>query len=96
MNNFQEYLNEKGEALKWVGLVTHLHYHEPGNLALVHLLRSGAIRQLCTNNSNAQEDLLVVLSYLFNRFPLDATSKTFKNSVVILRPLPDLIRQVLK
>lgn len=88
-----------GEPLRWCGLATHLHYHEPGNLAFVYLLQNGIIRKICTKMDNETDilyTLVVILSHLFTKIPynesLDDTA--FDNSKVILDPLPDFVYEV--
>lgn len=98
---FQELISNDGNPLEMCGLVTHLHYHEPANLALAYLFRSGAIRKLIQeykNDGDIQWALIVTMNFLFARRKLHVTQKgkIFKNSVVKLEPLPKIIRKVRK
>ncbi|GLV41143.1 Mtr4 helicase [Carabus blaptoides fortunei] len=96
----QEFINDFGEPLRWCGMATHLHYHEPGNLAFVYLLQNGIIRKICTEMDNETDilfTLVVILSHLFTKMPYnDALDKEFDNSKVILDPLPDFVYEALE
>ncbi|XP_067006515.2 probable ATP-dependent RNA helicase DDX60 isoform X2 [Anabrus simplex] len=94
----QGVLDDEGKPQKVCGLLTHLHYHEPGNMVLVYLLRSGALRRLCkTYNGKITREtelnLVLLLSHLFARLLLHSTcqKQTYKNSIVILPPLPETV-----
>ena len=97
----QGLLDNEGSPQFLTGIVTHLGYHEPGNLAFVFLMKSGALRKLCqiTNGKvsiETQINLMIVLSYLFAPLQLHEKAKKQKhmNSKVILPPLPPHIRKV--
>ncbi|XP_075224227.1 putative ATP-dependent RNA helicase DDX60 isoform X2 [Lycorma delicatula] len=87
------------------GFATHLHYHEPGNLAFVYLLRSGVLAKLCKSkstdgkvSSETCEIVVNLMCRLFTRIPLipKILEKDLKNSVVKLPPLPDFVTKALE
>ncbi|XP_023713841.1 probable ATP-dependent RNA helicase DDX60 [Cryptotermes secundus] len=100
----QGLLDDEGKPQHLAGIITHLHYHEPGNLAFVYLLRSGALRELCTPEKDGtiskatQMNLVLVLSYLFAPLVLHrrAHNVKYNNSKVVLPPLPPKIKKVLE
>jgi hypothetical protein len=97
-------LDKEGRPQYLAGIITHLHYHEPGNLAFVYLLRSGALRKLCTPEKNGaiskttQMNVVIVLSYLFAPLILHRRAQNikYKNSKVFLPPLPPVIEKVIE
>jgi hypothetical protein len=96
-------LDNEGKPQLFAGVVTHLHYHEPGNLAFVYLLRSGALRKICKPEQDGrisketQMNLIIVLSYLFAPLILHKRVAWIKytNSKVVLPPLPPEIKKVI-
>ena len=40
-------IDDKGVPLQFAGLVSHLHYLEPGNMVFVYLLRKGLFHKVC-------------------------------------------------
>nr|CAD7431932.1 unnamed protein product [Timema monikensis] len=98
------FLDSRGSPQKLSDIITHLSYHEPGNLAFVFLFRSGALRRLCGSDGKGnlsretELNLVLVLSYLFAVLQLHSSvkDKKFKNSRVKLPPLPDYITEVLQ
>jgi len=97
-------LDDEGNPQYLAGIITHLHYHEPGNLAFVYLLRSGALRKLCqpekdgTISKETQLNVVLVLSYLFAPLILHKRAQNVKysNSKVVLPPLPPKIKTVIE
>jgi hypothetical protein len=95
-------LDDEGNPQFLTGVITHLHYHEPGNLAFVYILKSGALRKMCKPERDGkisvetQMNLIVVLSYLFAPLILHKTALDikYKNSKVVLPPLPPEICKV--
>ena len=94
-------MDNEGNPQFLSGIVTHLSYHEPGNLAFVFLMKSGALRKLCQTTKGkvsveTQMNLLIVLSYLFAplRLHKKAIKQKYHNSKVILPPLPSDIKKV--
>ncbi|XP_069688132.1 probable ATP-dependent RNA helicase DDX60 [Periplaneta americana] len=100
----QGLLDDEGKPQFMTGIVTHLHYHEPGNLAFVYLWKSGVFRRICKRDKDGkisketQMTLIVVLSYLFAIYPLHSMEEKIKhkNSNVVLPPLPQEVKEVLK
>ncbi|XP_069688131.1 probable ATP-dependent RNA helicase DDX60 [Periplaneta americana] len=100
----QGLLDDEGKPQFMTGIVTHLNYHEPGNLAFVYLWKSGVLRKICKKEDDGrisketQMTLIVVLSYLFAIHPLHSKMETakFENSKVVLPPLPPEVREVLE
>ncbi|XP_062055389.1 probable ATP-dependent RNA helicase DDX60 [Lepus europaeus] len=96
------YLNQECVPIGYAGLVSHLHYHEPSNFALVSMLVKGLFHKLCvpvivdgkkTFSEDVMETLVVVLAHLFGKRYLPPCAKKFKklfsHSMVFLRPLPE-------
>lgn len=77
-----------------------MHYHEPANFAFVYILQNGAIRKMIEDNRGddytIQWNLIVILNFLFARLLLHPTQKEkeYKNSRVVLDPLPEVIKEV--
>lgn len=101
----QKLISPDGIPLQLCNIITHLHYHEPANLALVYLLRKGAIRKMIEdcgqrNDDIIQWNLILVMNFLFARLPLHETqiekanNNQFDNSCVILEPIPKIINEV--
>lgn len=84
--------------LQLCSIVTHLHYHEPANLAFVYILRTGAIREMIKqdlgNDSKIQWNLVIVLNFLFARLVLHESQKEYLNSCVVLEKVPGVIKNV--
>uniref|UniRef100_G1U7B3 DDX60-like winged helix domain-containing protein n=1 Tax=Oryctolagus cuniculus TaxID=9986 RepID=G1U7B3_RABIT len=89
-------------SVGYAGLVSHLHYHEPSNFALVSMLVKGLFHKLCvpvivdgkkTFSEDVMETLVVVLAHLFGKRYLPPCAKKFKkvfsHSMVFLRHLPE-------
>jgi ATP-dependent RNA helicase DDX60 len=100
-------LDEAGKTLLLTNLVAPLHENEPGNLALVALLRAGYFHKLSANlDSNRQQTtrkFVLVLSHLFSRRYMRRISSTEAKalignaaSVVVLPPLPQEAERVLE
>ncbi|XP_077209760.1 putative ATP-dependent RNA helicase DDX60 isoform X2 [Paroedura picta] len=95
------YLDQEGKPLGYAGLVSHLHYHEPSNFALVDFLTKGLLHKLCQPivkgspifSEDVMEKLVLVLAHLFGRRHLPACytkyKKTFSQSKVFLEDLPE-------
>ncbi|XP_072018235.1 probable ATP-dependent RNA helicase DDX60 [Amphiura filiformis] len=66
-------LEPDGTPIGLSGLATHLHYHEPANLAFVSMLQEGAFHDLCkrskdgTFSKSVMETLVLVLAHMFGR-----------------------------
>jgi hypothetical protein len=97
-------LDDEGNPQYLAGIITHLHDDEPGNLAFVYLLRSGALRKLCqpeedgTISKETQLNVVLVLSHLFAPLILHKRAQNVKynNSRVVLPTLPPAIKMVIE
>jgi ATP-dependent RNA helicase DDX60 len=100
-------LDRECRPMNLYGLVSHLYYTEPMNLALVALMRAGVFHKICNQGSSidAQHDLIHLLAHLFGRRYLPRSYSTDKDikllvknspSKVILPPLPKWILAILK
>jgi superfamily II RNA helicase len=103
----QNLIDTKGNPVGFAGLVSHLHYHEPYNLAFCHLLQQGVFHSMCYKNEKGAisdqtlRDLMVVVSFLFAREPLhpgyyEHNKKNFQNSKVLLPELPEVFKKCLQ
>uniref|UniRef100_A0A914VAC1 DNA-binding protein SATB n=1 Tax=Plectus sambesii TaxID=2011161 RepID=A0A914VAC1_9BILA len=89
-------MDENGVPTGLTSLVSHLHYHEPGNLLFVYLLQNGAFHRLCDQLSGRplKEMIVRILAQLFTHtvVPNNWTPQTkageFRYSKVFLEPLP--------
>ncbi|KAG1758646.1 hypothetical protein EDD22DRAFT_997577 [Suillus occidentalis] len=99
-------LDEQGKPLNLFGIAAHLYYTEPSNLALVALLRSGVIHEICAqpNLRLAKRNFIQLMAHLFGRRYLPSANtkeeyitKVVKKSpsMVLLPPLPKTARDVL-
>ena len=52
----QRLIDLEGKPMGYSGLVTHLHYHEPGNIFLVRLLQEETLEDFCTEAINIPTD----------------------------------------
>ncbi|KAF8511366.1 hypothetical protein JB92DRAFT_2934736 [Gautieria morchelliformis] len=94
-------LSSDGQPLNLAGIVTHLYYQEPNNLAFVALLRSGVIHRICDQSQGkAARDLMLVLCYMFGRQLLPRSAVNEENlrplvkrypSMIVLPPLPKAV-----
>ncbi|KAJ6520487.1 hypothetical protein C8R45DRAFT_1205447 [Mycena sanguinolenta] len=98
-------LDKDGKPLDLFSMAAHLYYHEPSNFALVALLRSGALHDLCNQNPiAAKKDFILVMAHLFGRRYISrvwANEKTLaaarkSPSMVVLPDLPKPVRDVWK
>ncbi|KAE8737187.1 hypothetical protein FOCC_FOCC017352, partial [Frankliniella occidentalis] len=100
----QGLLNKDGIPHTDALMLTHLHYHEPGNFAFYFLLKTGVLENLCKSDKKgviteeSLVNLVIVLSFLFARLPLSEHLLNRKRmcSVVVLPPLPDTVQEALK
>ncbi|KAH7193064.1 uncharacterized protein B0J16DRAFT_300657 [Fusarium flagelliforme] len=100
----QNLISAKGAPVNFAGLVGHLYFTENAVFAFHSLLRGGYFHALCKDIENARErvlrELMLVLSHLFNRIPIERTSKIvavadLSSSEIFLRPLPDVAEKLL-
>ncbi|XP_049843647.1 probable ATP-dependent RNA helicase DDX60 isoform X1 [Schistocerca gregaria] len=85
------------------GIVTHLHYHEPGNLVFAYLLRSGVLHSMCVTEEDGkisketQLNVVLLMAHLFTRKRLHPAmlNNKYCNSVVKLKELPaDVVKVI--
>ncbi|KAF8958161.1 hypothetical protein BDZ97DRAFT_66327 [Flammula alnicola] len=99
-------LDETGKPVNLFGIAAHLYYTEPSNLALVTLMRSGVLHDVCkqSNVGAAKKDFMIIMANLFGRrylskiFAKEDNIKELTSkypSMVILPPLPAVARKVL-
>jgi len=99
-------LDHEGKPVNLFGIASHLSYTEPSNLAMVMLLQSGVIHDICSqaNLVEAQQDLMILLCHLFCRRYLPEVYAKTSNirdlvqkgpSSVVLTPLHPKARVVL-
>ncbi|PCH35165.1 hypothetical protein WOLCODRAFT_91452 [Wolfiporia cocos MD-104 SS10] len=100
-------LDAQGNPINLFGVAAHLYYTEPSNLALVALLRNGAIHDICAQKDTfkACRDFMLLMSHLFGRKYLPRTYVTDQNlqrmikkspSIVLLPALPMTAKKVLQ
>ncbi|KAI8927126.1 hypothetical protein BC831DRAFT_511078 [Entophlyctis helioformis] len=98
-------LSADGVPVDLAGLVGHLYFYEPANLAFAKLVRSGVLYDLCADfearRSETAEQLVCVLSHMFARRRLataEASSPHVLSSPsrVVLDPLPASLAGELK
>lgn len=69
----QKLIDKQCCSIGLAGFVSHLHWHEPYNIALVHLLQSGELHALCHKTEagkvtpETMENLMIVFNFLFAR-----------------------------
>ncbi|KAF5638945.1 dead deah box helicase [Fusarium tjaetaba] len=93
----QNLLSVNGEPIHFAGLVGHLYFTENAVFAFHSLLRGGYFHKLCKDIDCARErvlrEMMLVLSHLFNRIPIQRTAKTLEvvessSSDIFLKRLP--------
>ncbi|KAF5666843.1 SKI2 antiviral-like helicase [Fusarium denticulatum] len=93
----QNLLSVNGEPIHFAGLVGHLYFTENAVFAFHSLLRGGYFHKLCKDIDCARErvlrEMMLVLSHLFNRIPIQQTAKTLEvvessSSDIFLKRLP--------
>ncbi|KAF5966917.1 dead deah box helicase [Fusarium coicis] len=93
----QNLLSVNGEPIHFAGLVGHLYFTENAVFAFHSLLRGGYFHKLCKDIDCARErvlrEMMLVLSHLFNRVPIQRTAKTIEvvessSSDIFLKRLP--------
>ncbi|KAJ6489614.1 hypothetical protein C8R47DRAFT_1177216 [Mycena vitilis] len=97
-------LDETGTPMNLFSLAAHLYYTEPSNFALVALLKSGALHDICDQDSmiSAKRDFILVMAHLFGRRYISRVYASEKNmaqakkspSMVVLPDLPKAVRDV--
>ncbi|KZT04532.1 P-loop containing nucleoside triphosphate hydrolase protein [Laetiporus sulphureus 93-53] len=100
-------MDKAGNPINLFGVAAHLYYTEPGNLALIALLRYGVIHSICAqpNQFAARREFMVLMCHIFSRRYLPQVYATDENlqylvkkspSIVILPPLSAKAKKVLK
>ncbi|THH15047.1 hypothetical protein EW146_g5371 [Bondarzewia mesenterica] len=74
-------LDQDGKPINLFGVASHLYYTEPSNLAMVTLLQSGVIHDICLQPSEekAQREFMLLASHLFGRRYLPEVYATKEN-----------------
>eukprot|EP01105_Mastigella_eilhardi_P012433 TRINITY_DN2848_c0_g1_i2.p1 TRINITY_DN2848_c0_g1~~TRINITY_DN2848_c0_g1_i2.p1 ORF type:complete len:1783 (-),score=388.42 TRINITY_DN2848_c0_g1_i2:58-5316(-) len=92
-------LSPAGEPIKFAGVVHNLHYFEPGNIILAHLLNNGIIQRACDNffahPKATARNLMHILCAIFSVIPAPTHRPALSNSVSVLPPLPDFVSAAL-
>ncbi|RGP77383.1 dead deah box helicase [Fusarium longipes] len=100
----QNLLSTNGVPVHFAGLIGHLYFTENAVFALHSLLRGGYFHKLCTDLDCAREkvlrEMMLVLSHLFNRIPVQRTAKLLEvveksSSDIFLKRLPAAAEQLL-
>lgn len=101
-------LSETGQTTVLFGVISHLYYEEPGNLAFAELIREGVIHTLCSkfrsNQKETEKNIVHLVATLFARRSLPNFAKSpevleglrkSSPSMIVLPPLPEYILRVL-
>ena len=86
-------IDTNGSPVGFASIASHLHYHEPANIVVCHLLNTGILKQLCMEFRSRKEatarKLLHFLAFIFNPLPLPPTMNRTagSTSTVILQKL---------
>ena len=76
----QGLIDSKGDPVGFARLASHLHYHEPYNIAFCHLMQRGVLHTVCKKtelgviSEDTMRDLLILLNFLFGRMKLHIPS----------------------
>ncbi|KAF7347281.1 hypothetical protein MVEN_01483200 [Mycena venus] len=98
-------LNRDGKPMDLFSMAAHLYYHEPSNFALVALLKSGVLHEICDQNPiAAKRDYILIMAHLFGRRYISRVWASEENlaaakkspSMVVLPELPKAVRDVLE
>ncbi|KAJ7157241.1 hypothetical protein C8R46DRAFT_1004148 [Mycena filopes] len=96
-------IDQEGNPMNLFSLAAHLYYHEPSNFALVALLKSGALHEICEQTPMvARREFILVMAHLFGRRYISRVYASEANlaiarkspSMVVLPPLPESVREV--
>ncbi|KAF4466491.1 dead deah box helicase [Fusarium albosuccineum] len=100
----QNLLSANGAPVHFAGLVGHLYFTENAVFAFHSLLRGGYFHELCKDIDTARErvlrEMMLVLSHLFNRIPIQQKSKLLEvversSSDIFLGRLPAAAEELL-
>ncbi|KAI0048817.1 P-loop containing nucleoside triphosphate hydrolase protein [Auriscalpium vulgare] len=83
-------LDGEGNPMNLFAIASHIYHTEPSNFALVALLQSGVVHDIC-NGPNAQEELVVLLCHLFGRRNLPEAYATADNVRDLIRSGPSRV-----
>ncbi|CAG8631284.1 15577_t:CDS:10, partial [Cetraspora pellucida] len=100
-------LDEKGKPINLSGMISHLYYTEPSNFAMAALFKHGVFHEICseirTNPTRMMENLMLILSHLFNRKKVRNVDRRFYSEIlgkypskIFLQKLPKNVRKILK
>lgn len=86
-------LDDKGNPFNLFGIASHLYYHEPGNLALVALIRQGVLHRICGQNSRiaAQREFVLLMCHLFGRRYLPRSYASDENLQQLIKKSPSMV-----
>ncbi|KAI8846215.1 hypothetical protein BC829DRAFT_419320 [Chytridium lagenaria] len=94
-------VDEQGRLIDLAGLVVHLFYTEPANLAFVELYRAGVFHKICVVGQSKEtviRNLASVLCYIFKPLivrRLPPSGNTRPPRKIMLDPMPDYLYAVL-
>ncbi|RSL40666.1 hypothetical protein CEP54_016052 [Fusarium duplospermum] len=100
----QNLLSASGTPIHFAGLVGHLYFTENAVFAFHSLLRGGYFHELCKDIDTARQrvlrEMMLVLSHLFSRIPIQHKSKLLKvveksSSEIFLKRLPAAAEELL-
>ncbi|CAG8479082.1 3193_t:CDS:2 [Funneliformis caledonium] len=98
-------LDRRGNMINLSDMVSYLYYTEPSNFVFAALFKHGIFHKICkglkASNEKVMNELILILSHLFNRVKLRKISGGFYQnteypSKVILDPLPESVSDVLE
>ncbi|KAH7094191.1 P-loop containing nucleoside triphosphate hydrolase protein [Auriculariales sp. MPI-PUGE-AT-0066] len=93
-------LDREGRPLNLFAIASRLYYCEPSNLALVTLLQSGVIHEMCNQPSmlKAKKQFMLLMCHLFGRRYLPSTviARSKSASMVVLPPMPQAAASLLR
>ncbi|KAI0067591.1 P-loop containing nucleoside triphosphate hydrolase protein [Artomyces pyxidatus] len=86
-------LNRDGRPINLFGMASHIYHTEPSNFALVVLLQSGVVHDICLQPSliDAQRDFMALMCHLFGRRYLPDVYATAKNVRVLVQKGPSRV-----
>ncbi|CAG8674010.1 7842_t:CDS:2 [Gigaspora margarita] len=95
-------LDQEGNPINLSGMISHLYYTEPSNFAM-----AGVFHKICsiirTNPMRMMEELMLILSHLFNRKKLRIVDRKFYSAIlkkypskIFLQKLPKETKNILK
>jgi hypothetical protein len=76
-------INSKGQPRPYSGIISHLHYTEPYNMLFTYFLQKGLFHSYLEQLNAPEENILVILCYLFGRY-----KTTWMSSNEYLLPKP--------